>query len=68
MTEKNRTVCSFNHDYCHCKNDSCSKKLKCYRYKLYLEDKAWYGGWCWYGGMKEDGKGNCEHYMPIDRT
>lgn len=66
MTEKNQTVYSCNHDYCHCKNDSCSKKDKCYRYMLYLEDKAWHGAWCYYGDMKENEKGNCEHYMPID--
>ena len=50
------------HDNCHCRNEGCPRKDTCRRYKLYLEDKAGYEGWCSYAGFKPDEKGECQSY------
>lgn len=50
------------HDNCHCRNEECPKKDTCRRYKLYLEDKAGYKGWCSYAGFKPDERGECRDY------
>ena len=50
------------HDNCHCRNEECPKKDTCRRYKLYLEDKAGYEGWCSYAGFKPDENGECKDY------